>query len=266
MITHITAVTFTLMIFVLMAAAYFGWGQAASIALGIGKQKPDSVVMPIWLGWALTLLVFQLLRFFLPITAYVVIPVFVLGLVFSIPQIWNTVRRFPLQRSVSRLTVISAIVALGVVVWIVSRAMVAPENFDSGLYHLNAIRWISTYPIVLGLGNLHGRLAFNQSFFTYVAALNFHPFFGYGRSLGQQLSVTAALGKLIALLAFVNWTTVSSYKRASIRLRFWPLRPSNSWIPCAVLKWALITVARFDLLSPATSHVRNACPGHSRMD
>jgi hypothetical protein len=74
--------------------------------------------------------------------------------------------------------------------------MLSPTNYDSGFYHFNSVRWINTYPIVPGLGNLHGRLAFNQSFFTFVAALNFYPFGGFGRSLANSfllLLVTAAV-------------------------------------------------------------------------
>lgn len=36
---------------------------------------------------------------------------------------------------------------------------------DTLVYHMPAVRWISEYPVVPGLGNLHGRLAFNSHFF-----------------------------------------------------------------------------------------------------
>lgn len=37
-----------------------------------------------------------------------------------------------------------------------------PHFPDSGLYHAQFIRWAQQYPVVPGLGNLHGRLAFNS--------------------------------------------------------------------------------------------------------
>jgi len=56
------------------------------------------------------------------------------------------------------------------------------------------------YPYRSGLGNLHGRLAFNQSFFVYVAALNFYPFFGYGRSIANSFPIIVLiLGNNISL-------------------------------------------------------------------
>lgn len=41
-----------------------------------------------------------------------------------------------------------------------------PLNPDTNLYHAQAIHWIERFPAVPGLGNLHGRLAFNSSWFV----------------------------------------------------------------------------------------------------
>jgi hypothetical protein len=37
--------------------------------------------------------------------------------------------------------------------------------YDSALYHVQSIRWATAYPAIPGIGNLHGRLAFNSHFF-----------------------------------------------------------------------------------------------------
>lgn len=39
-------------------------------------------------------------------------------------------------------------------------------HYDTGLYHAQSIRWIEEYGVVKGLGNLHGRLAYNSSAFA----------------------------------------------------------------------------------------------------
>jgi hypothetical protein len=44
--------------------------------------------------------------------------------------------------------------------------------YDTGLYHLPAIHWNWRHPIVLGLGNLHNRLAFNNAIFLIHAAMD----------------------------------------------------------------------------------------------
>lgn len=39
-----------------------------------------------------------------------------------------------------------------------------PFQYDTGLYHAQAIHWIEEYAVVPGLGNLHMRLAYNSAF------------------------------------------------------------------------------------------------------
>jgi hypothetical protein len=57
-------------------------------------------------------------------------------------------------------------------------AVIPPNNYDSGFYHIQAIKWIEQYAAVPGLGNLHGRFAFNPSTFVLSAATNFRLIFG----------------------------------------------------------------------------------------
>jgi hypothetical protein len=183
---HISALIQTLIIYLVMGAAYYGWGRVATYVLGMGQQTNRFDITLIWLGWAFTLFIFQLSHFLFPITAYVVAPVFIIGAVCSIPQIVNARWSRPPQISTLLRTAPIIIIMLAGATWIASRSMMSPTNYDSGLYHLKAIHWINSLPIVPGLGNLDGRLAFNQSFFTYVAALNFYPLLGHGRSLANS--------------------------------------------------------------------------------
>jgi hypothetical protein len=83
--------------------------------------------------------------------------------------------------------------------WVALRSMLPPSIYDSNLYHFNAVRWINSFPVVPGLGNLHNRLAFNQSFFTYVAALNLYPFFDQGRSVANSFLLILTTLTLIEL-------------------------------------------------------------------
>lgn len=48
-----------------------------------------------------------------------------------------------------------------------------PTTYDTGLYHAQSVRWIKEFPVVPGLGNLHGRLAFNSSWFLTNAFFDF---------------------------------------------------------------------------------------------
>jgi len=44
-------------------------------------------------------------------------------------------------------------------------------SFDAGLYYRPSINWLSSYGLVPGLGNLHGRLAFNSAWHILVAGV-----------------------------------------------------------------------------------------------
>jgi hypothetical protein len=43
--------------------------------------------------------------------------------------------------------------------------------YDTGLYHMQAVRWITQGPLPRGLANLDGRLGFNSAWFTLAASL-----------------------------------------------------------------------------------------------
>jgi hypothetical protein len=53
-----------------------------------------------------------------------------------------------------------------------------PRNSDTPLYHLQTIKWYEQYPVVPGLGNLHGRLAFNQNVFLLFSLSSLKDVFG----------------------------------------------------------------------------------------
>ncbi len=76
--------------------------------------------------------------------------------------------------------------------WISNHALAAPSG-DDGLYHLASVRWANEYRLPPGIGNLHERLAFNQSFFLLVAFLNSLPVPGFGHSLANSLLIMALL-------------------------------------------------------------------------
>ncbi|QNP52660.1 hypothetical protein H9L05_02570 [Hymenobacter qilianensis] len=64
------------------------------------------------------------------------------------------------------------------------QSTLAPANFDSGLYHFQTLKWLNEYPTVPGLGNLHGRLAFNSSWFPLLSLFRYGspagPMYGLG--------------------------------------------------------------------------------------
>jgi hypothetical protein len=172
------ALPWTLAGYVMLAISFFGWGRFASRALGTEASARADGAIIIFVGWAVSLLVFQVANFVSPIDAWVAIPVFAAGIVMSLTAFVRRDRNAQ-SRLHTRWIVFAAVGFCVAAIWVAARGLYLIENFDSGLYHLPTIRWINEYPIVPGLGNLHGRLAFNQSFFTYAAALNAGWFHGH---------------------------------------------------------------------------------------
>jgi hypothetical protein len=73
-----------------------------------------------------------------------------------------------------------------------------PGNPDTGIYHAQAIRWIESFPVVPGLGNLHSRLAYNSSWLTLNALFSF-AFLG-----GQSYHPLPGLFVLVTCYQFLH--------------------------------------------------------------
>lgn len=243
-INHISALAQTLLIYLIMGLAYFGWGRVVIQVLSLSSQTSRSDITLIWLGWAFTLLVFQLLHFLFPLTAYVVAPIFIIGIAFSIPHIVDAFRRQLQEESTPVRLVGILIIMLAVTVWVASRSMLPPTNFDSGLYHFNMIRWINSFPIVPGLGNLHGRLAFNQSFFTWAAVLNFYPLFNHGRSVANSFLL------LLTIATFVRFL-LPVLKQPSILVESHPFKHASALFALPILGYLALLDVSDGLRSPS---------------
>ena len=74
--------------------------------------------------------------------------------------------------------------------------------FDTGLYHVQAVKWINEYGTVPGLGNLHHRLAFNSSWFYFSAFFDILAFDGKTSHLVNIIPI--ALGIMLCLSGFHN--------------------------------------------------------------
>lgn len=57
------------------------------------------------------------------------------------------------------------------------QSSVGPFNYDTGLYHAQVITWNNLYSAMPGLGNLHGRFAFNPLIFLAFSLFDFHFLF-----------------------------------------------------------------------------------------
>ncbi|MEO1403099.1 MAG: hypothetical protein AAFV72_17875, partial [Cyanobacteria bacterium J06635_1] len=105
-----------------------------------------------------------------------------------------------LQSDLDQLNIQFSLADIGILLisaLLIFQSSVGPFNYDTGLYHLQATKWIEQYGVVPGLGNLHTRLAFGSIWFP-LAAL-----FSFSEILPQPLhSVNGFLLLLCLLFAF----------------------------------------------------------------
>ena len=83
---------------------------------------------------------------------------------------------------------------------------------DSSGYHFQAIKWQNEFPLVTGIGNLYFRLAFNQSFFTYAALLNVHPYYNHSHSIANSFFLLL----LVAECLYISFAYFLSKKKSTL--------------------------------------------------
>ena len=135
-----------------------------------------------WIGLALLVTALQIVNLFCGINLFVVRSICFLGLL----SFWL----FRVRLDVTfwtRLKLWHKFLAVLAILWIADRSLAVPSVYDSGLYHFNSLRWAAEYPLPPGLGNLHGRLAFNQSYFLFVSFVNLLPKRGDGHGFANSL-------------------------------------------------------------------------------
>lgn len=167
-----------------------GWGNLAWRFLSVEPPQRQSVVT-VWLGFCIVVALVEIIHLAVPIDWAVTIAVAVIGALGGALRrkvvapsglsasdgfkcTGELIKRYPLPITLGIIVIVS---------WCLL-AMQAPSMFDSGLYHFGSIRWLNEYAIVPGLGNLHWRLALNQSYFGFLALLNIAPYWGYGYAAG----------------------------------------------------------------------------------
>lgn len=147
---------------------FTGFGLFINRSFGFKIQGTQNMLMSFWIGWAFTIFFLQIWHLVFSVDWRAAILVFIAGLaglIWNYKGIWYLIRKKFFKNWVFLLLI------LFTAIWLANNAIQPPLNYDSGLYHLSSVRWITSFPIIPGLGNLHGRLAFNNSYFLYAAIL-----------------------------------------------------------------------------------------------
>jgi hypothetical protein len=155
---------------------------------------PYSPTEIFWVGFASLIAILQIWHLFARIDVVLTIIVLCVGGIGCISFFRSPMH--PLDRYSFHLAGLFAAIAVPITIlffiWLTNRAIGNIQPYDAGLYHLQTIRWIQTYPIVPGLGNLHARLAFNSSFLLFLSLLDVGPWIERSFHIGMGLLLLIA--------------------------------------------------------------------------
>jgi hypothetical protein len=180
----------------MLAVTFTSFGFLILRALGPLSLNIDRMLGSFWLGFAGVIAVLQLWHFAFAVTWRSFALILALGLA-GICLNWPAVRIWFSEVHSDRKKIIAVCSLILIGLWIADWATGRCSNFDTGSYHIPAVRWAVTYPIVPGLANLHDRLGFNNSGLLYAAMTGIGPWFGESNHLANGLLVFVLMVQVV---------------------------------------------------------------------
>jgi len=171
--------------------------KSATTALGY------DIFYQFWFGFGILVALLELLSLFLPTNHVVFIIILLLAVVFAITR----VRRAVIERKTRPrlvLTLNGTLSFLGIASILLLVAYCANKEVthpDTLIYHYNAVKWAKEFPAVPGLVNLHGRLAFNSSFFLFAAVTDIGPYADHSAHIALSLLMAVCIVHWISIIA-----------------------------------------------------------------
>lgn len=173
---HIVEVLMIIIFLVMLTLAFKGWGQFVIKTMRLDLSN-NNLSIDLWLGILILIGLTEFIHYFIAIDWKVSIPIFMFGIgYFLFNNKDNTIYyKENIKLILSKYLVLKLFI-LFIIFTALSISIQPIWLGDAGLYHLQTIKSINDYPILPGLGNIHSRLAFNQSYFTLIGLINFYPF------------------------------------------------------------------------------------------
>ena len=200
MVGLIQGMGFIILTWCVVGAIFTGVGVLAYRAVGHTVGCIADIFWSFWIGWLLIVAYAQLWNLFLRIDMWV----WALPALVGAYGLYRQGRRMDviIVRGVAHHPIAALLVGL-LALWTANHAMAPIGDYDAGLYHLSAVRWITTYPAVPGLGNLSYCLANNTSSFDYMAMLDIGPWAGRVYNVADSLLLVVFLSQCMVSLARV---------------------------------------------------------------
>jgi hypothetical protein len=170
------------MLILIVLSVVLTWTAWAFVCVGIGSlvlrgfasAAEAGITESFWVGLATITAFLEMWHFVRPVDWMA------LAVVGAVAIAGNQVGLKRVGREI-RASGIGAGILYGLIVLLTAiRATGVCDHYDTGLYGAQAVRWINTYSVVPGLGNLLAQLGFNSSVFLWVALMNQGPWRGVG--------------------------------------------------------------------------------------
>ena len=178
-----------------VGVAFIGVGLIIRRVVYDGPLDVSQCFTSFWVGFGMVILFLQIWHLAFAVSwqpLAITMAAGFFGLVWNRTPLSAWLRRFEPRPNA---TVIGALVLCAL--WVGNSALAAGDEWDYGVYHLPALLWTKTYPLVPGLGNLHGRLALNSSYHLYGAMLDVGWWSGKSNHLANGLLITALLFQIV---------------------------------------------------------------------
>ena len=193
--TDFTYICFVALAFIGLTMMFGGIGLFVRKLFCRGAPVFQDAALAPWVGWGATISFLQAWHLFRPVDEASFVVACLAG---CAGILWNTrglVRVASQDGRALRFIVGSMLL---IALWLANQTAIQPQNYDSGYYYIQSMRWARSYPIVRGLGNLYCQYALNSSYFLYAAMLEVGIFAGRSHHLVSGLLIYWVMIKAIA--------------------------------------------------------------------
>ncbi len=197
-----------------------GWGQLLIGRVNLARM-PSHLFLTAWCGFAIAIIFVEILHFFSSITWRLSALFLILGWCNYVRN-WRGFNYSLFKLKLSATSVLIGIILLTWAYLAVYKIMLPSSHYDVDLYYTQTVKWFNEFPVRLGLGNLHSRLGFNQSFFSFAALLNLYPLWGHGLAAANLFILIVTVGTVVFLCR--------TYFSATPMVAFLALLACFSWL------------------------------------
>ena len=179
----------------------YGFAISKLLHFLVKKKNNIGIIECVFLGITTITSLVCCINFFYPINKIVLIGICIIGLSFYVCY-WKEIMNL-FKSNVYKFTFnlnFFCLILLAICFIFVLLYSLFPANvYDMNLYHKQYMQWTSEYRIIPGLGNLHGRLAFNSSFLLLTTL--FYNF----KSVFILFPINEMIALLVLVAVFRNW-------------------------------------------------------------